>query len=48
MSVVYSFDGKIIKFAGNRYVIYPPKQYQEKLKKYHGRKVKVVLIIEPE
>ncbi len=48
MSVVYSFDGKIIKFAGNRYVIYPPKQYQEKLKKYHGRRTKVIVIIEPE
>jgi len=30
------------------YVIYPPKQYQEKLKKYHGRKVKAIVIIEPE
>ncbi len=47
MSVVYNFEAKIIKFAGNRYVIYPPKEYQEKLKQFHGRKVKVVVIIEP-
>ncbi len=48
MSVVYSFEAKIIKFAGNRYVIYPPKEYQEKLRKYHRRKIKVIAIIEPE
>jgi len=48
MSIVYNFEGKIIKFARNRYVIYPPKEYQEKLKKHHGEKVKVVVIIELE
>jgi len=48
MSIVYNFEAKIIKFAGNRYVIYPPKKYQERLKQHHGRKVKVLVIIEPE
>jgi len=48
MSVVYSFEGKVVKFAGNRYIIYPPKEYQEKLKEYHGRRVKVIVIIEPD
>ena len=48
MSVVYNFEGKIIKFAGNRYIIYPPKEYQEKLKQYHGKRVKVIVIIESE
>jgi len=48
MSIVYNFEGKIIKFSGNRYVLYPSKNYQEKLKQFHGRKVKVIVIIEPE
>jgi len=48
MSIVYSFEGKVVRFAGNRYIIYPPKEYQEKLKKYHGRRVKVIVIIEPD
>lgn len=48
MSIVYNFEAKIIRYGGGRYVIYPPREYQEKLKKYHGRKVKVVVIIEPE
>jgi len=48
MSIVYSFEGKIVKFAHNRYIIYLPKGYQEKLKKYHGRRIKVIVIIEPD
>jgi hypothetical protein len=27
-------------------VIYPPKEYQEKLKKLHGEKVKVIVVKE--
>jgi len=30
----------------NRYIVYPPKEYQEKLKKLHGKKVKVIVIEE--
>ena len=48
MSIVYNFEGKIIRFAGNRYIIYPPREYQEKLSKHHGKRVKVIVIIEPE
>ena len=48
VSLVYNFEAKIIRYGGGRYVLYPPKEYQEKLKKHHGRKVKVVVIIEPE
>ncbi len=48
MSTVYNFEAKIIRYGGGRYVIYPPKEYQEKLKQFHGRKVKVIIIIEPE
>jgi hypothetical protein len=46
MSVVYVFEGKVIKYSGNRYVIYPPKEYQEKLSRFHGRVVKVIAVIE--
>jgi len=48
MSFVYVFEGKVVKYARDRYVIYPPKEYQEKLKKHHGRKVKVLIVIETE
>ncbi len=48
MSVVYVFEATVVKYTRDRIVLYPPKEYQEKLKKYHGRKVKVQVIIEPE
>jgi len=32
MSLVYNFEAKIIKYGGGIYVIYSPKEYQEKLK----------------
>jgi len=48
MSLVYNFEAKIIRYGGGRYVLYPLKEYQEKLKQYHGRKVKVIVIMEPE
>jgi hypothetical protein len=46
VSVVYAFDASIVKISGDRYVIYPPKEYQEKLKKYHGKKAKVLVVID--
>jgi putative transposon-encoded protein len=46
MSVVYVFEGKVIKYGGGRYVIYPSKDYQEKLKRFHGEKVKVIVVKE--
>jgi hypothetical protein len=48
MSLVYCFEAKIVSFGKGRHIIYPPREYQEKLKQFHGRKVKVVVIIEPE
>ena len=41
------FEGKVVKTAG-KYLIYPPKEYQERLKKLHGKKVKVIVIEESE
>lgn len=45
MSRVYVFEATVVK-SGAKYLIYPPKEYQEKLGKYHGRKVKVIVVIE--
>jgi len=45
---VYVFEASLMKFSYDRTLIYPPKEYQEKLKKYRGRKVKVIVIIESE
>ncbi len=41
------FEGKVVK-TGEKYLIYPPKEYQEKLSKLHGKKVKVIVIEESE
>jgi hypothetical protein len=46
MSLVYMFEASVVKISGDRYVIYPPKDYQLKLKKFHGKKVKVLVVIE--
>jgi len=45
MVSIYIFDATVIKTM-NRYIVYPPKEYQEKLKKLHGKKVKVIVIEE--
>ncbi|MCD6084608.1 MAG: hypothetical protein J7J20_03605 [Desulfurococcales archaeon] len=45
MVSIYVFEAKVIK-TGIKYLIYPPKEYQEKLKKLHGRKVKVIVVEE--
>ena len=45
MVVVYMFEANIVKM-GNRYYIYPPKQYQDKIAKLHGKKVKILLLHE--
>jgi hypothetical protein len=46
MSIVYIFEASVSKYSGNRIVLYPPKDCQEKLRKFHGRKVKVLVVIE--
>ena len=48
MSTVYVFEASIVKISGSRYVIYPPKEYQEKLREHHGKKVKVLVVVESE
>jgi len=48
MSTIYVFEASVVKISGNRYVIYPPKEYQEKLRKHHGKKVKVLVVVESE
>ena len=48
MSKVYIFEASLLSYGKGRVIIYPPKEYQEKLKKFHGIKVKVIVIIEPE
>ncbi len=45
MVSVYVFEARVVKTSG-KYLIYPPKAYQEKLKKLHGRKVKVIVVEE--
>jgi len=42
---VYVFKGKVVK-TGRKYLIYPPKEYQEKLKKLHGKEVNIIVIKE--
>jgi len=46
MNIVYVFEVKVIMYGGGRYVIYPLKEYQEKLKKFHEEKVKVIVVKE--
>jgi len=45
MVSIYVFEASIVKTAG-KYLIYPPKEYQKKLKKLHGRKIKVIVVEE--
>ena len=48
MSIVYVFEGKVIRYGGGRYVVYPPREYQEKLRRLHGERVKVIVVKEGE
>jgi hypothetical protein len=45
MSLVYIFEASVSKYSGNRIVLYPPKDYQEKLRKFRGKKVKVLVVM---
>jgi len=46
MGTIYVFEATVVKYAKDRYVVYPPKEYQEKLRKLHGEKVKVIVVKE--
>ncbi len=48
MSITYVFEASVVKYTKDRIVIYPPKEYQEKLRQYRGRRIKVIVVIEPE
>jgi len=45
MVSIYVFEASVVK-TGGKYLVYPPKEYQEKLKKLHGKKVKVIVVEE--
>jgi len=45
MISIYVFKAKVVK-TGGKYLIYPPKEYQEKLKKLHGKEINVIVIEE--
>ena len=45
MVAIYVFEAGVVKM-GTKYLIYPPKEYQERLRRLHGRKVKVIVIEE--
>jgi hypothetical protein len=44
---IYVFEGKVVK-SSQRYLIYPPKEYQERLRRLHGKRVKVIVVEESE
>ena len=48
MSKVYVFEAKVVSYGRGRHIIYPPKEYQEKLRKHHGKKIKVIAVVEEE
>jgi len=39
MDIIYVFEVIAVKYAKDKYVIYPPKEYQEKFRRLHGEKV---------
>jgi len=43
--LIYVFKAKVVK-SGAKYLVYPPKEYQEKLRKLHGREISVIVIEE--
>ncbi len=46
MSQVYVFEASLLSYGKGRVIIYPPKEYQQKLAKHKGKKIKVIAIIE--
>jgi len=43
--LIYVFKARVVKSSA-RYLIYPPKEYQEKLRKLHGKEINVIVIEE--
>jgi len=48
MNRVYIFEASLLSYGRGRVIIYPPKEYQLKLAKYKGKKIKVIAVIEEE
>jgi len=46
MSRVYVFEASLLSYGKGRIIIYPPKEYQLKLAKHKGKKIKIITIIE--
>jgi len=40
------FEASVVNWGKGRVILYPPKEYQERLKKYQGKKVKIMVVIE--
>lgn len=48
MSKVYVFEASLLSYGRGRVIIYPLKEYRQKLVKYKGKKIKVIAVIEEE
>jgi len=48
MSRVYIFEASLLSYGKGRVIIYPPKEYQLKLSKHKGKKIKIIAVIEEE
>jgi len=46
MSKVYVFKASLLSYGKGRIIIYPPKEYQLKLAKHKGKKIKIIAVIE--
>jgi len=42
---IYVFKARVVK-SGTKYLIYPPREYQEKLRKLYRKEVTVIVIEE--
>jgi hypothetical protein len=41
---IYVFEGRVVEYTKDRYITYPPREYQLKLRRFHGRRVEVAVI----
>ncbi len=46
MSKVYVFEASLLSYGRGRVIIYPPKEYQQKLAEYKGKRIKIIAVIE--
>jgi hypothetical protein len=44
MCNVYVLEGGVVEYSKDMYIIYPPREYQLKLRRPHGRRVEVAVI----